>query len=60
MTSKMLSFRKSAKLDTMHGLNPLQNAQFGSKIKILKKSVKNDSTSASKLFCAKKEVQKNS
>ena len=32
----MLSFRKSAKLDTMHGLNPWQNAQFGSKIKIPK------------------------
>ena len=53
---KMTSLPKSAKLVTMHGLKPLQNSQFGSKIKILKKYVKNDSTSTFKLFCAKKEV----
>ena len=52
----MTSLPKSAKLVTMHGLKPLRNAQFGSKIKILKKYVKNYPTSTLKLFCAKKEV----
>ena len=33
---KMTTFRKWPKLVTMHGLKPLQNAQFGSKIEILK------------------------
>ena len=40
----------------MHGLQPWQNAQFGSKTKILKK--KNYSTSIFQLVCAKKTVQK--
>ena len=33
---RIASFRKSLKLATTHGLWPLQNAQFGSKIKIRK------------------------
>ena len=34
---KMTRFGKSPKLATKHGPEPLQNAQFGSKIEILEK-----------------------
>ena len=52
------SFRKSAGLVTMHGLQPWQNAQFGSKIKIPKKHVKNDSYRTFEFFGVKKGLQK--
>ena len=41
------------------GCRPMQNAQFGSKIKNAKKGAKNDSTTTLKLLCAKKTDPKN-
>ena len=51
----MTSFGKWQKLGTMHGLQRLQNIQFGSKIEIKKKKhVRNASRTTLELFFAKK------
>ena len=54
-TRKMRRFWKSA---IMQGLWPLQNGQFGSKIKVQKKHGKNDSLIMLDLFCAKNRLRK--
>ena len=55
---KMTTFRKWPKLVTMHGLQRLQNAQFGSKIKILKHMWKMTLQAHQSCSVQKKRVQK--